>query len=176
MVKGNKEQAITEPANGAVDKIRDLLFGQQMDGYEQNFQRLETMIFSHVKQATDEMNSRLIAVENAIDKRVETTQLALKIEQEERIQAIDAINTRMQQNYQQLSSQLHALENDSTGNLKDIKVTLEQQNQSLGSQLQALREQFNLSLNDQAARLDKQTIKRQKLAGLLSEISSQLKS
>ncbi len=166
---------ITAENTGTVDKIRDLLFGSQMDSYDHHFQKLEAMIISESRKSMDEMSVRLIALETSLNQRIGKTERTLERERKERIAALDTIKDTLQQSFQQMNDQLQKIEGSSTQNIADVKMLLDQQTQSLGSQIQTLREQFNQSLNDQATRLDAQTIKRQKLADLLSEISNQLK-
>jgi phenylalanyl-tRNA synthetase alpha subunit len=164
----------TQSNNGAVDKIRDLLFGSQMDSYDQHFQHLETMIVKESRAAIDQMSTRLITIEAAFNQRIEKTEQTLEQERKERITALDVVNDALQQNFQQLNDQLQKLEAGTAQNITDVKILLEQQTQSLSSQIQTIREQFNQSLNDQATRLDAQIIKRQKISTLLSEISTQI--
>ncbi len=164
-----------ENSNGAVDKIRDLLFGTQMDNYDQHFQNLETMIVNVSKTSSDQMAKRLMALEAALNQRIEKTEQTLERERKERIAALTRVNETLLQSSQQLHEQLQKLEGSTSQNIADVKILLDQQAKSLNSQIQTLREQFNQSLNDQATRLDAQTIKRQKLADLLSEASKQLK-
>ncbi len=166
---------MTAPDNiGAVDKIRDLLFGSQMVSYDQQFQHLETKIVNESSASIEQMSARLMALETSLNQRIEKTEQILERERKERIKALDTVNGALQKSFQQLNDQVQKLEGSTTQNIADVKVLLDQQTQSLSSQIQILREQFNQSLNDQATRLDAQTIKRQKLADLLSEISTQL--
>ena len=174
MMGNTSKVEVTAENNGPVDKIRDLLFGPQMDSYDQHFQQLETMIANQSRRSIDEMNLRLMALEASLRQRIEKAERSLQRERKERIAAIDTVNDTLQQSFQQLTDQLQKLEGSSTQDMTEVKILLDQQTQSLSSQIQTLREQFNQSLNDQASQLDSQTIKRQKLAGLLSEISTQL--
>ena len=69
-----KQETSDSTSNGAVDKIRDLLFGSQMDNYDQHFQYLESMIATEARKSLDEMNTRLIALETSFVHRIEKTE------------------------------------------------------------------------------------------------------
>ncbi|MEE9412475.1 MAG: hypothetical protein V3V22_05420 [Methylococcales bacterium] len=174
MGNANKVEMTAQDRAGAVDKIRDLLFGSQMENYDQHFHHLETMIVNASKTSSELMSTRLMALEISLNQRIEKTEQTLERERKERIAALDAVNVTLQQNFLQLNDQLQKVEGGTTQTIADVKILLDQQTQGLSSQIQTLREQFNQSLNDHATQLDAQINKRQKLADLLSKVSKQL--
>ena len=176
MGRVNHDQSTTDSTTGTVDKIRDLLFGQQMDSYDQNFQRLEAMIIREARHSMDEMNVRLKAIETSVAQQNNENQQRFEHEQEERIQGFRKINNLMNENFKLLNNQVQSLETASNKDIAEIKISIDQHRQVIDAQLQTLQEQFNQSLIEQAARLDTQSIKREKMAGLLSELAAQFKS
>ncbi len=174
MEKDDNETLTTNHPNGAVDKIRDLLFGSQLATYEQNFERLETMIVGDVKQSMNEINSRLNRVEISLNQRIDRTQQAFENEKKQQLQIINSISQTQAQNFQQLNDQIQQIKSLSSSERAQIKASLEQHDQNMGTQIQRLREQFDQSLTDQVKRLEAQIVNRDKLAELFSELSAQL--
>lgn len=170
-----KEAVLTQSESaGAVDKIRDLLFGTQMESYDQHFQRLETMILAENRRSADDLSRRLQAVETSLTQRLEKSEQALERERKERIAAFNSVNEALQQSFQQLNDRLDTFENATDRNIADIRDTLEHESQSLASQIKALRDEFSQTLNDEASRLDRQKVNRQQLADLLAGLSNEL--
>jgi hypothetical protein len=175
MSNTKKEAILThKSSDGAVDKIRDLLFGSQMENYDQHFQRLETMIVAEVRRSTDEMGKRLQSVETAFNQRLEKSEQSLELERKERVTAFNSINEALQQSFQQLNERLEIIESATDRQIADIKDTLEHESQSLTSQIKALRDEFTQSLSDESNRLDRQKVNRQQLSDLLSGLSNEL--
>jgi hypothetical protein len=175
MGNAKKETLLThKDSDGTVDKIRNLLFGTQMENYDQHFQHLETMIAAEAKKSVDEMGRRLLAVETSFNQRIEKSEQALERERKERITAFSSINEALQQSFQQLNDRLETFESASGRNIADIKDTLEHESQSLTSQIKTLRDEFTQTLNDETNRLDRQKVNRQQLADLLSGLSNEL--
>jgi (p)ppGpp synthase/HD superfamily hydrolase len=160
--------------DGAVDKIRDLLFGTHMENYDQNFQHLETMIVAETRKATDEMGRRLQAVETLLNQRLEKSEQAMERERKERDKSLNSANEALQQSFQQLNDRLDTFESTTGRNIAEIKNTLEHESQSLASQIKALRDEFTQTLSDETSRLDRQKVNRQQLADLLSGLSNEL--
>jgi hypothetical protein len=175
MSNPKKEAILTQTeSGGAVDKIRDLLFGTQMESYEQHFQRLETMIVAETRKTADEMGRRLQAVETLFNQRLEKSEQALERERKERVAAVNSANEALQHAFQQLNDRLVNFEGATDRNFMDIKDTLEHECQSLASQIMALRDELTQTLNDETHRLDRQKVNRQQLADLLSGLSNEL--
>ena len=175
-MSNEKKQPIStqKDSNVAVDKIRDILFGSQMDSYEQHFQRLEEMIVAEVRKSADGVNTQLKTLETSINQRIEKTEQTLELEKKQRVEAFNTVNTAQQQSFQQLQDQLQKLEHVSSTDMESIKVSIEQQVQSLSSQTLSLRDELSQSLNDETRRLDKETVNRQQLADMLAKLSQQL--
>ncbi len=175
MVNVKKEAILThKESDGPVDKIRDLLFGTQMETYEQQFQRLESMIAAETRRAADDMGKRLQAVETLLNQRLEKSEQALERERKERMAAFNSVNDALQQSFQQLNERLESFEGATDRNIADIKDMLEHESHSLTTQIKALRDELTQTLNDEISRLDRQKLNRQQLADLLSGLSNEL--
>jgi CRP-like cAMP-binding protein len=175
MDKVKKETIPAPKENEApVDKIRELLFGSQMENYEQHFQRLESMIIAETKRATDEMIKRLAAVETLLNQRLEKSEQALEREQKERIATVNAVNEATKNAFLQLNNRLDSFDSATNRNLTDIKDALDYESQNLASQIKALRDELTQSLQDESGRLDRQKVNRQQLADMLAGISHEL--
>ncbi|MEE9355716.1 MAG: hypothetical protein V3U75_09030 [Methylococcaceae bacterium] len=171
-----KQETSDSTSNGAVDKIRDLLFGSQMDNYDQHFQYLESMIATEARKSLDEMNTRLIALETSFVHRIEKTETALENEQKQRVEGLNTVHDQLQKSFEELHNALEQLEADSNQNILTIKSSMEQHKQNLLDQITTLRSDSIQSLKDETKRLEGQTVNRQQLRDLLARLSSNLAS
>jgi hypothetical protein len=175
MANAKKEATTTnKESEGTVDKIRELLFGAQMENYEQHFQRLETLLAAETRRTMEDLLGRLMATEAALNQRIEKAEQNQERERKERILAFNTVNETLQKAFLQLKERLDAFEKTTGQNVADLRDSIEHESHSLGSQIKALRDEFTLSLKDDTTRLDRQKVNRQQLADLLLGISNEL--
>src|SRR5262245_24353659 len=67
-----------------VDKIRDLLFGNQMQDYDQRFSKLEERFLQRFKQIESETTRNLGAFESNAKKQIDSLANQLREEKEQR--------------------------------------------------------------------------------------------
>jgi DNA repair exonuclease SbcCD ATPase subunit len=111
--------AAVDAGDGHIDKIRDIIFGRQMEDYEERFNRLEHRITSQIDALRKEIDDKLMAMNTLVEKYNDTLSERLKDETSSRGQesktlskAIDELSARQVQDVQSLIDQLAALSND----------------------------------------------------------------
>ncbi|MCH9698748.1 MAG: OmpA family protein [Gammaproteobacteria bacterium] len=67
-------------STGTVDKIRELVLGSDISGYNQKIQALETLISGEVQQSIAELNSQLESIEASLNQRMNQSTEAIQTE------------------------------------------------------------------------------------------------
>lgn len=139
--------------SGNIDQIRDILFGRQMDDYQQRFKSVEKQLAREAHALKDSINKRFESLRALMEKKI--GQLDRKIEKEaqkrrqdqqslsETLTAADAllqkaldqfadeVNTRSRERHQKVAQQLEALFIEIDQRSKDAAETLAQAQQHL---------------------------------------------
>ena len=109
--------AATQPGNGplpggevvGVDKIRDLLFGNQMQDYDRRFSKLEERFLQRFKDIESETARNLSAFESNGKKQVESLVGQLREEKDLRGDADKEIERTLREHNQALEKRLRAM-------------------------------------------------------------------
>jgi chromosome segregation ATPase len=154
-----------------VDKIRELLFGNQMQDYDRRFSMLEERFQQRVRDAEAEAARNLAGMESSIKKQLESLAAQLRQEQELRAEAEKELGRGLRDQIQALDKRL--------GQVADQLATLERDfTQRLGHETQALRdevrrrnEDIRTTMERMFSELGNVKTDRNLLAGLFVEIA-----
>lgn len=142
--KGGDVTTVEPSADANVDKIREILFGGQMQDYELRFTALEDRLAAAAAELREETRTRLDALE-AYAKR-----------------EIGALGDRVD-----------ALGERAASDGRDLRDQLVQQSKALGDDLHRVREAL-AEIAQEAGTLRTTTTDRQLLAGLLADVAMRL--
>ena len=92
-----------------VDKIRDLLFGNQMQDYDRRFSKLEDRLSQRFKDVESEAKRNLETYESNAKKQVESLAAQLRSEKDARAEADKEIDRNLREHNQVLEKQVRAL-------------------------------------------------------------------
>jgi len=145
----------SEPVDGGnMDKIRDILFGQQSRDIEKRIARLEERLAKEVTDLRDEYRRRFDALELYARKELEALTDRVSVEQAERTAAVDSVNRGLSDVVRSLERQIGQLDvqvakgqrdlreqnlEQSKGLAEDIRKTSENLSGALGRAIEALR-------------------------------------
>lgn len=165
-----------EPARGEnVDKIRDILFGDQIREYEARFEQLDRTLSQEIASFREETAARHAALEEKIKSEAETRTERQSAEQNERTQAVKTLAAELKQSGKELNRRLDEL----NAQLERTRSDLEQQISALanrtGEDLTARSQEQTNALAREAAELRRQLTDREALADLFTEISGKLR-
>ena len=98
--KKNEEQ------NGGenVDKIRDILFGEEMRVYERRFNELDQRLVREQQKLKDELGSRLTKFEGFMKKEIEKLTEKDKQEKKDRVDAVKMLKDNLQEVIKELNT------------------------------------------------------------------------
>ena len=92
-----KKPAVDADADRNVDQIRDILFGGQMRDYERRFQEFGQRLEAEMSRLRESQDKRLAQMDKRFDEQFEKLSRQLRQEVGDRNQAVDDLETRVQQ-------------------------------------------------------------------------------
>jgi hypothetical protein len=154
-----------------VDKIRELLFGNQMQDYDRRFALLEERFQQRLRDMEAEGGRSLGNLESSIKKQIESIAGQVRQEQDLRSEADKELGRGLREQIQALDKRL--------GQVSDQLASLEREfTERLGHEVQALRDESRRRSDDMRATMERMfselgNVKtdRNLLAGLFVEIA-----
>ena len=159
---GSQPQEIAREQTGAqsVDKIREIIFGNQMQDYEKRFARLEDGLEKKLLELSDATRKRLDSIEAFIKKEIEALSDRLKNEQSERDAATKKISKELKDSTQLLSKGIGQLEEKLSKDTRELRQQILDASKELSNDIankqaeaaQALKRAYNELNEDKVAR------------------------
>lgn len=173
---GNKAQlAVADAAgSGNLDKVRDILFGNQVREQEKRFTRLEERLVKECTNLRDETKERLESLEMYIQKEVESLTARLKTEQAERDTAVQELAQEIKDITKSLEKKIAQLEEQSTQSQRDLRQQILDQSKSLSDVIRQKYEEASAALEREAQELRIDKTDRSTLASLFTEMAMRL--
>jgi DNA anti-recombination protein RmuC len=159
------------PDAPGVDKIRELLFGNQMQDYDRRFAVLEERFQQRLRDVEGESSRTLGSLESSIKKQLESIAGQVRQEQELRAEAVNELGQGLRELIQGFEKRL--------GQVTDRLASVEREfTERIGHESQALRDEVRRRNEDTRATLERMfhelsNVKtdRNLLAGLFVEIA-----
>ena len=159
---------------GNVDKIRDILFGSQMQDYERKFGRLENRILDEVSRLREESNNRLDALEGYINHELASLSGRLKAEQSARTETQNDLDDRVSGKNQLLEKRLAELSNQLGSNARELRQRILDQSRMLSEEISSSYEKTSNALDRTAGELREEKVDRSALSSLFAGLSLRL--
>jgi hypothetical protein len=166
---GNGVLSATETVG--VDKIRDLLFGNQMQDYDRRFAKLEERIQQRFKDVEAETARTLGAFESNAKKQVDSLAGQFREEKDQRADADKEIERNLREQTQALEKRVRSL-SDQLGQLeRDMADRFTQELQSVREEIKRKNEDMRLAVERMFSELSNVKTDRNLLAGLFMEVA-----
>ena len=166
---GNGQTAGSEVVG--VDKIRDLLFGNQMQDYDRRFSKLEERFLQRFKEIESETARTLSAHDLNSKKQVDSLAGQLREEKDLRADADKEIERSLREQNQLLEKRLRTM-SDQVGQLeRDFADRLSREVQSLHDEIKRRNEDLHHTIEKMFAELTNVKTDRNLLAGLFVEVA-----
>ena len=159
---GNRPQKGSQETTGAqsVDKIREIIFGNQMQDYDKRFTRLEDDLHKKHAELRDTIHKRLDSIEAFIKKEVEAFSDRLKNEQSMRDASTKKLSKEFKDSTRTLSKNIEQLEEKQSTDTRDLRQRLLDASKDLSNEIsekqdeaaQALKRAYNELNEDKVAR------------------------
>ncbi|MCO5065215.1 MAG: hypothetical protein M9924_12485 [Rhizobiaceae bacterium] len=157
-----------------VDKIRDLLFGNQMQDYDRRFSKLEERFLQRFKDVESEAKRNLEVYESNSKKQVESLAAQLRNEKEARAEADKEIDRNLREQNQSLEKQVRALSDQLSELDRDVADRINRSDQLLREEIKQKIESVQLLIEKMFSDLSNVKTDRNLLAGLFVEVAKAL--
>jgi len=154
-----------------VAKIRDLLFGNQMQDYDRRFSKLEERFLQRFKDIETETARNLNAFESNAKKQVESLAAQLREEKDLRAEADKEIERTLREHNQTVEKRLRATSDQLSQLEREMADRLAQESQSLREEMKRKNEDIQRTAEKMFAELGNVKTDRNLLAALFVEIA-----
>ena len=155
----------------SVGKIRDILFGSQMQDYEQRFAHLEERLRKEIDDLQAEFSRRLELVENFIKKEMESIGMRLAAEADKRSEATQNISKELSESIKSVSKTMDRLDERQNKDSHDLSQQLLEQTKSLSDEIRRINQEFPEAIQLSARQLRDDKVGRSTLSKLLLEMA-----
>jgi chromosome segregation ATPase len=168
-VRGNGQHPGAEVVG--VDKIRDLLFGNQMQDYDRRFSKLEERLHQRFKEIETDTARNLSAFEANSKKQIDSVANQLREEKDTRSDADKEMERTLREQNQSLEKRLRSLSDQLNQLERDMADRLTQEAQALRDEIKRRNEDTQHTLEKMFAELGNVKTDRNLLAGLFVEVA-----
>jgi len=165
-----REAGIPGDAVG-VDKIRDLLFGNQMQDYDRRFSKLEERFLQRFKDVESEAKRNLEMYESNAKKQVESLAAQLRSEKDARAEADKEIDRNLREQNQALEKQVRALSDQLSELERDVADRINRSDHLLREEIKQKNESIQMLMEKMFSDLSNVKTDRNLLAGLFIEVA-----
>ncbi len=112
MEKKTKTRTKTDNENNeadSVDTIRDILFGNQMRGFDQKFAQLEERLASDISALRQENSRQIESLQTFIESEIDILGSKLTSEEKARVEEMDSLDSELKQTAKQLDKKIEQL-------------------------------------------------------------------
>jgi hypothetical protein len=158
----------------SVDKIRDLLFGNQMQDYDKRFSNLEDRFLQRLKDMESETARNLSAFESNSKKQIESLASQLREEKDLRAEADKEADRGLREQTQNTEKRLRQVSDQLSKLERDLADGLTQESAALRDEIKRRNEDLRLTIEKMFSELSNVKTDRNLLAGLFVEVAKAL--
>jgi DNA repair exonuclease SbcCD ATPase subunit len=166
--------SLPAPDGVGVDKIRDLLFGNQMQDYDRRFAKLEERFLQRFKDIEAETSRNLSAFESNAKKQIESLASQLREEKDVRADGDKEIERSLREQNQTLEKRLRSVSDQLSQLERDTADRLTQEAHALREEIKRKNGDIQHAIEKMFAELSNVKTDRNLLAGLFVEVAKAL--
>jgi hypothetical protein len=155
----------------SVDKIRDLLFGNQMQDYDRRFAQLEERFQQRLKEIESEAARNLTAFESNSKKQVDSLAGQLRDEKDQRADTDKEIERMLREQNQAMEKKIRSVADQLAQFDRDISDRLTRETQSLHEEIKQKNTDARHTIEKMFAELSNVKTDRTLLASLFVEVA-----
>lgn len=168
-ISGNAVLAGTETVG--IDKIRDLLFGNQMQDYDRRFAKLEERFLQRFKDVESETARTLSAFESNAKKHVNSLASQFREEKDQRADADKELDRTLRDQTQVIEKRVRAISDQLSQLERDMADRFTQELQAVRDEIKRKHEDMRLVVEKMFAEVNNVKTDRNLLAGLFMEVA-----
>ncbi len=159
---------------GSVDKIRDILFGAQMQDYEKRFVRLEERLMQESQSTKEDLKKRFDSLEKYMKNEVESLLDKVKSEQNERTDSVTDILRQIKDLTKTFEKKTGQISDRVSNNQREARSRLLEESKSLREEIAENHNLLSENMNNVVNELRHDKTDRVALANLLTEMALRL--
>ncbi|BAY99682.1 hypothetical protein NIES37_36650 [Tolypothrix tenuis PCC 7101] len=160
----------------SLDRVRDILFGNQVREVEKRFARLEDRLVKELNNVRDETKKRLDYLELYIKKEVDSLTERLKNEQIDRDAGAKALAEEQKNLTINLEKKFAQLDEQTSNSQRELREQILNQANSLQDDIRQKYQEILTLLERESQELRRDKADRSKLASLFTELAVRLNS
>lgn len=172
----NNSQLATADMGGSgnLDKVRELLFGNQVKDFDKRFNRLEERLVKECDRLRDDTRKRLDSLETYIHNEVESLTEGLKAEQAQRDEAVKEMDQNLKDTTKSLEKKIGQLDEQSNQKQRELRQQILDQSKSLDDEMRQKYEAILSVVEREVQELRSDKTDRSTLATLFTQLAMQL--
>ncbi|HJW14848.1 MAG TPA: hypothetical protein VJ776_09135 [Thermoanaerobaculia bacterium] len=159
---------------GNLEKIRDILFGAQVQDFEKRFARLEERLLKETSDARAETKKRFDGLEAFIKKEVESLSDRIKTEQGERTEAGKELSRELREAARALEKKLSQLDDLTAKSQRELRQQVLDQSKALTEEIRNRVRESAAALSREIKELRSEKTDRAALAGVFTDAAMRL--
>lgn len=171
---GNAATSRNDEVNN-VDKIRDILFGNQMKDYDAKFSRLEERLQAEAVELREDLKRRLASLEAYAKGEFAALTELVQSEKDERQQADKGLSTELKDHIKIWEKRSQQFEAQNEKAHRELREQLLNEANRLGEEIRQKTKELAVSLGREADSLRSSLTPRQQLAEILAQMALQLR-
>lgn len=167
--------AITELQGGSrIEKIRDLIFGAEMEAYEQEFDRIEEIVRNGNEQIRAEMNERVKSLEAIVVKEVAGLHEKMSEEMQARNEGHTALRSDLEKAVQGVHQKMEDARSETAEGAQALSNQISEETTRLKKSLDDKTAELSSAVDAAVSELRTSKVDRQSLAEILTLLANRL--
>ena len=168
-----KSKTALDPSEGgaSVDKIRDIIFGNQMRDYEKRFSRLEERLLSEIDSLRDETAKRLDAMERFAKKEIQSLGERIATEKKNRSDDIKKNTQEINATIKGIAKEISELATLQAKDVSQLREQILEQSKTLLDEIHQKQKEVTVRTDRGLDELRNDKLDRSILAELLMEMA-----
>jgi DNA repair exonuclease SbcCD ATPase subunit len=166
--------AVEGQSHSNIEKIRTILFGNQMRDYEVRFHRLEEQLSKDVAELREDFRRRNDAIEGYVRQELEALSERLAGEYEGRKSSLREVSKSLDELSHGLEERTHHLEEQLSRSNRELRQQVLTQGKQLRDEVQLSLSELGTLLQQELQQLRGSKTDRNALAGLLTDLAARL--
>lgn len=159
---------------GNMDKIRDILFGNQAKDYEKRFIKMEARLAQEANELKEELLKRIDTLEIYIKQELKDINQRIKNESNERVDSQESIQRELKKGLEALTKKLLNEEENLAKKSTELRDQILEQSKQLSQEILTKYDQASGNLEQAAQELDTAKVNRSDLSGFFLELAMRL--
>ena len=160
------------PHAAEVDKIREILFGQQISEYESRFAQLEIRLAREIEAVRDDIIRRFEKVQSQVTQDFTNLSRQIGTEQKYRAEEISALNSQFRAARDELETAVHRASGEAEAATEKVRVVFEEETARQQEAISARTEEIERRLETVASQLRRDKVDRASMEALFEQLAA----